>query len=256
MTIPLAIAGICIWPGTPDKPNKIVLTEKEIALSKARLWRSGFSTPQHFSWKIVKRSFTNWKFYLFTWWGIVFWNATDAASAGTWLLWLKSLKRYDATRLNSLGAMAPGLGIFYVLFICFSSDLYLGRPLAITLAQTFNCISLIILTVWDVSENAKWFAYALTFTCVANSSVLYGWINDVLKHDAAERAFIFTVANAIAQSSTAWLLILTFKTVEAPRFPKGFPFTLSMSILTIITAWVVKYLHDRQEYVSPGPFPS
>jgi hypothetical protein len=249
MTLPLGIVGFFIWPGTPDKPNRFILKERDLALSKARLWRKGHSTPQVFSWRTVTRSLTNWKFYLVTWWGIVFWNSTNTASAATWLLWMSSLKRYSPSHLNSLASFVPALGIFYVLFICFSSDLYLGRPLAITLAQTFNCISIIILTVWDVPEGAKWFAFALTFTCVSNSSVLYGWINDFLKHDVAERAFIFTLANAIAQSTTAWTLILTFKTVEAPRFRKGYPFALSMALLTIITTWVFKYLHDRQEYV-------
>ena len=151
---------------------------------------------------MLKRCVTNWRFYLATWWGVVFWNSTDTASAGTYLLLLKNLKRYDATRLNSLGALAPGLGIFYVMSICFSSDLYLGRPGAIILAQAFNSLSCIILTVWDMPEKAKWFAYALTYTCVANS-VLYGWINDILKHDVAERGFIFTLANTISQSTTA-----------------------------------------------------
>lgn len=140
MTLPLAIAGFLVWPGTPDKPNRFVLKEKDIALAKARLWRKGHATPQVFSWRTIKRSLTNWRFYIVTWWGIVFWNATDAPSAGAWLLWLKSLKRYNATELNNMGAIAPALGIFYVLFICFSSDLYLGRPLAITLAQTLNAI--------------------------------------------------------------------------------------------------------------------
>ena len=37
MTIPVAIAGVFIWPGTPAKPNKLFLSDAELALAIHRL---------------------------------------------------------------------------------------------------------------------------------------------------------------------------------------------------------------------------
>ena len=37
MTVPVAIAGVFIWPGTPGKPNKLFLTDSDLALAVKRL---------------------------------------------------------------------------------------------------------------------------------------------------------------------------------------------------------------------------
>jgi hypothetical protein len=164
------------------------------------------------------------------------------------------LKRYSTKQLNDLSASSPGIGIFYVLFICFGADLFLGRAGAIILAHTWNSIGLIILTIWDVPKSAKWFAFNTNYSSVAMSSVLYGWANDILKHEASERSFALIAINSIAQSTTAWTPLLTYKTVEAPRFPKGYPFSLDNAIALILMTLVVKYLHEREEHVISGMF--
>ncbi|KAL1979812.1 hypothetical protein VTN96DRAFT_5098 [Rasamsonia emersonii] len=244
MTLPLAIAGFLVWPGTPDKPNRLVLSEDDITLAKARLRNHSHQTK--YSWGTLRRVFTDWKVYVLTFWDILFWNSA-VSSQGVYLLWLKSLKRYSTAELNQLSTTSPALGIFYVLFICFGADLFLTRAGAITLAHVYNSIGLLILVIWNVPESAKWFAFNTNYACVAMSSVLYGWANDILKHDVDERATTLIVMNTIAQSTTAWTYLLTFPTSEAPRFPKGYPFTLAMSLALIAFTWVVKYLHDRQE---------
>ncbi|KAI4742860.1 hypothetical protein E4T50_06768 [Aureobasidium sp. EXF-12298] len=79
------------------------------------------------------------------------------------------------------------------------------------------------------------------------SSVLYGWANDILKHDVNERAFTLVAMNAIAQSTTVWTPLIFWKTVEAPRYAKGFSFTAAMAVSLIGMTWVVHFLHQRQE---------
>jgi len=37
MTIPVAIAGVFVWPGTPAKPNKLFLSDAELDLAVKRL---------------------------------------------------------------------------------------------------------------------------------------------------------------------------------------------------------------------------
>jgi hypothetical protein len=51
------------------------------------------------------------------------------------LLRLKSLKRYSEARISELGSAAPALGIFYILFICFTSSLVIAPAWAITAAH-------------------------------------------------------------------------------------------------------------------------
>lgn len=182
-------------------------------------------------------------------WDIFFWNGSLNSTTGGYILWLKSLKEFSTARLNDLSTTSPAIGIFYVLFICFGADLFLGRPGAITLAHTWNLIGLIILIIWDVPKAAKWFAFNTTYSSVAMSSVLYGWANDILRQDPDVRSFMLIAMNSISQSTTAWTPLLVYKTVEAPQFRKGYSFTAACSVCLIAMTWVIKYLHDRQEYV-------
>ncbi len=86
MTMPLALVGYILWPGTPDKPNRIFLSEKELALAKSRLLREGHSSPTHFTWKMAFKVFTTWRFWLITFWATVFWNACSNSTSGGYLL--------------------------------------------------------------------------------------------------------------------------------------------------------------------------
>jgi hypothetical protein len=190
---------------------------------------------------------TDWKIYILTLWAVFFWNA-GSTSYGGYLLWLKSLHRYSTPKVNQLGTTAPALGILYVLFVNFSSDLLWGPSGAIAFAHTWNFTAMVILAIWKVPEAAKWFAFNSAYTQVAMSSVLYGWANDILRHNATERSVIIVFMNLFAQSTTAWTGILVFPTVEAPRFLKGWSFcAVNSFVLIAFTYAVVRPLARREE---------
>ncbi|KAH7166391.1 major facilitator superfamily domain-containing protein [Dactylonectria macrodidyma] len=241
ITLPLAFLGYFIWPGTPDKPNRLVINKAELALAKERLERTGSkvqSTP--FSLTLLRRIFTSRKFYLLVFWDILFFNTSS--NSASFLLWIKSLARYDTTKMNQLAAISPGLGIFFVLFINFSSDLWLGRPGAITLASAINFTGLVILSIWNVPEAAKWFAFSVTYSAVAVSSVLYGWANIILRHNNEERALTLILMTAIATSTQAWIPLFTYPTVEAPRFPKGYKYSAVIVVLLVIMTQAIRVI--------------
>lgn len=250
ITIPVGIIGIFVIPGTPDQPNRWILKEKDIQLSKDRLQRAGHKTEG----KVTLQTFVRlaksprvWSLLLLD---IFFWNGSVNTTTGGYLLWLKSLKRYTPARINQLGAISPGLGILYTLLVCFGSDLFLGPAWAITVAHIWNIIGLVILTIWHVPESALWFAFMTTYSAVAMSSVLYGWINSQLSYSPAERSVALVLANAISQSTTAWTPLLVFKTTEAPRFPKGYPFVLANAICLIVLAHLInRYSKAKLRYV-------
>lgn len=250
ITIPVGLLGLCVLPGTPDKPNKLVLTAHDVEVARIRLERAGHNMRGNVTIntfiKIAKSPLV-WAFLLLD---IFFWNGCINTSSGGYLLWLKSLNRYSKARINELGAISPALGIAYTLAVCFASDLVLGPAWAITVSHTWNIIGLIILTIWNVPEPAIWFAFMTTYSAVAMSSVLYGWINSQLSYSPAERAVALVLANTLAQSTTAWTPLLVFKTVEGPRFPKGWPFVLANAVCLIILAHIIKvYIKKKSRYV-------
>ncbi|KAJ6012078.1 hypothetical protein N7499_012951 [Penicillium canescens] len=248
ITIPVGILGYFILPGSPDKPNKFVLKDKDVQIAKSRLERASHKTEEApLSWGTVLKVGRNWKFWAMLWLDIFFWNACHNTSAGGYQLWLKSLGRYSTSRLNELAAISPALGIFYTLFVCFSSDLFLGPAWAITVSHLWNILGLVILVIWDVPESALWFAFMTTYSAVAMSSVLYGWVNSQLRYSPTERALTLIVVNTVAQSTTAWTPLLVFKTVEGPRFTKGYSFVLANAICLIGLAHGIQYFISREE---------
>lgn len=250
MTIPVAIAGVFIWPGTPARPNKLFLSDRELDLAIHRLKDVKADTEEKVEQTRVQLMVSiakDWKIYALTFWAILFWNAGSTGYGG-YLLWLKSLHRYSVPKVNQLGTTAPALGILYVLFVNFSSDLLWGPSGAIAFAHAWNFSAMVILATWNVPEGAKWFAFNSAYTQVAMSSVLYGWANDILRHNSAERSFILVFMNLIAQSTTAWTGVLVFKTVEAPRYLKGTTFCAVCSFLLVVfTFAVIGPLARREE---------
>lgn len=250
ITIPVGILGFFILPGTPDRPNKWVLKEQNVKIAKERLQRAGHSIEG----KVTLGTFVKlakspqlWTFLLLD---IFFWNGSYNSSSGGYLLWIKSLKRYSPVRINQLGAISPALGIFYTLAVCFASDLFLGPAWAITISHIWNIIGLIILVVWAVPEPALWFAFMTTYSAVAMSSVLYGWINSQLCYSPAERSVALVLANTLAQSTTAWTPRLVFQTLEGPRFIKGYPFVLANAVCLVVLAHIIEfYIKKRNRYV-------
>ncbi|KAM0314000.1 hypothetical protein ACHAPQ_011923, partial [Fusarium lateritium] len=221
---------------TPDQPNRRVLNQHDIDVGEERLRRAGHQSHGKMQWSHLKKVLLSPQF-----WGIIavdvlFWNAGTHSSSGSFLLWIKSLNRYSKARVNELGTIAPALGIFYTLFVCFASDLILGPAWAITVSTVWNALGLIILTIWNVPESALWFAYSTIYASVALSSVLHGWVNTQLRASPAERSFTLVLINAISQSTTAWTPLLVFPTVEGPRFPKGYPFALGCAIGLLIAS--------------------
>ncbi|KAL5116633.1 MFS transporter (Seo1) [Pleosporales sp. CAS-2024a] len=251
ITIPVGIIGYFVIPGTPEQPNRWILKERDIQLSKTRLQRAGHQTEVRVSLQTfvcIARSPHVWALVLLD---IFFWNGSINTSTGGYLLWLKSLKKYTPGRINQLGAIASGLGILYTLLVCFGSDLLLGPAWAITVAHVWNIIGLIILTIWHVPESALWFAFMTTYSAVAMSSVLYGWINSQLSYSPAERSVALVLTNAISQSTTAWTPLLVFQTVEAPRFAKGYPFVLANAVCLILLAHLIdRYTKHRPRCAS------
>ncbi|KAL2795219.1 major facilitator superfamily domain-containing protein [Aspergillus keveii] len=255
MTFVVAIAGFFIWPGTPDIPNKLFLSDAELSLARKRMADNGTGSNvdtntntavPKVNLALLKSIFTDWKIYTLTIWDILFWNS-DPQPWGGYLLWLKSLNRFSTSSVNRIGSSSPGLGIAYVLFINFSSDLWLGRTNSIILAHVVNIASMTILVVWTVPESALWFAFNIYYFDIAMSSVLYGWANDILRHRKEERAITLIIMNTAPTAIRAWIGLLVFKTVDSPRFTKGYSYCLANSIAIIPWTLLVRYLHKRYE---------
>ncbi|KAG7882559.1 hypothetical protein KL938_002982 [Ogataea parapolymorpha] len=251
ISIVVGIIGFYAIPGTPQKCYSIFLTDEEILLARKRLKdnNTSFTVPvdrAFFDRKLWKKILTSWHIYVLSLWDIFCWNNNNGTS-GAYLLWIKSLNRYSVAKVNQLGAISPAIGILWLILTGCYADFFHSRWQAILLSQVLNITGNVILAAWDVPEGAKWFAFMLQYTGWAMAPVLYGWMNDICRHDPQYRAVILVTMNMLAQTSTAWISVLVWKTVEAPRYLKGFTFTACSAFCLVLWTFVVLWFYKRQE---------
>lgn len=262
ISLVVGIIGFYMLPGTSSRFYSIFFSDDDIRLLRKRLKKNHVAAEKNnvlknlVSWKVWKSIFTSWEIYVLVLWDIFCWNNNNGTS-GAYLIWLQSLTKIDAVgktvarfdkgRLQDLGALTPGLGLLWLLFTCTYADLFHSRWLAIVWSQIFNIIGNIILAIWNVPESAKWFAFCLQYFGWAMAPVLYSWQNDICRRDGQKRAVILVSMNILAQSSTAWILVLVWKTVDKPRYFKGFTFTASSALALAVWTLVVLYFYKKQE---------
>ncbi|RMJ06738.1 hypothetical protein CDV36_013656 [Fusarium kuroshium] len=244
ITIPVGIIGFFVLPGTVAQPNRWFLSKEEVEVARRRLERDGHKTSGKLKVHHIRRTLTSPRFWAVAFIDILWKNAGLYKTQGSYLLWIKSLGRYSASKVNQLGSIAPGLGIFWALLACFASDLLIGPVWAICFSSLWNSVCCLILTIWNVPEGALWFAFTTSFWANAMSTVFHGWVNNLLRDSPEERSFTLVLINTIAEATTAVIPLGVFKTIESPTFPKGYPFcfgcAVSVIVVTLALAWYEK----------------
>ncbi|KAB8281467.1 major facilitator superfamily domain-containing protein [Yarrowia lipolytica] len=256
-TLPLAVIGFFVIPGTPDKCVSLFLTDDEIRRCRLRMKPYATETTavekkKFFSWELWKPLLTTWRMPLLVLVACIFFN-NNSGTSGSFILWLKSLtdsegnQRYTNQKINQLSSVAPGLGFVYVYSASLFADMFKCRWGAIAITQTLNFIGCVILAVWDVSEAAKWFAFCLQYTSWSMSPSYFGWVSDIMRHDPQAYAIVIVAMNMMGQSTQAWVSVLVFPTEESPRFTKGFATCAACAFGCVVGGIAVLYFYKRDE---------
>lgn len=252
--------GFYMIPGTPDHCYSPFLSDNDIRIARKRMKDDGKNTREEnenpfkdfFKLDVWKTIFSSWHIYVLSLWNIFCWN-NSSGSSGSYALWLKSLtdssgaQRFSPGTLQDYTALTPGLGLLWLILTCSFADFFNSRWGAIIFSQVFNVLSNLILAIWNVPERAKWFAFCLQYFGWAMAPVLYSWQGDICRRNLKERNVVLVSMNILAQQSTAWISVLVWKTVEAPRFLKGFSFTASSGVALSIWTIVVLWFYKREE---------
>ncbi|KAF5646982.1 pantothenate transporter liz1 [Fusarium tjaetaba] len=76
------------------------------------------------------------------------------------------------------------------------------------------------------------------------SPILYSWVNSTLKENYGERGLIISSMMTLGFCNQIWIPLFTFPTVEAPRFPNGYPaatvFEFTMWAILMGGVWYMK----------------
>lgn len=252
ITLPVAIWGLYCIPGTPQNCHSLFLSDDEILLARRRLKAANIKLPSKkpppfWNWKLWKKILTSWQIYVLMILDGLFWNCSGPSKNAGFPLWLKSLNRYNKPKLNRLTSIPSALAVPFTLMVCFSADIMQSRSIAIIWGTIIAFISNLILAIWDVTEKSKWFAFYVSYFSITISSVIYGWLNDIMRFDAQQRSIVLCWVNMFANQSTTWMVLITFPTSEGPRFKKGYAFATAVDAALILWVVVTFLFYKKEE---------
>ncbi|KAI5954581.1 SEO1 [Candida jiufengensis] len=259
LSLIVGIIGFYAIPGTPADCYSIFLTDDEIRAARRRsvIDNVGFR-PRHnvfkefFDLKLWKSIFSNWHLYVLSIWSIFLWSNASGPS-GSYALWLQSLTNADGSlrfvgeQLQTLTSLTPALGLIYLVFISSFADLFKSRWGAIVISQLLNFTGNLMLTIWNLPEGAKWFAWCLQYFSWSASPINYSFQGDICRFDHRSRSVLLVSMNIVGQTCSIWISKLIWPTVEAPRYLKGFSTITAFTLMLIVWTMLVLYLYKRQE---------
>ncbi|KAL2678508.1 hypothetical protein Neosp_009255 [[Neocosmospora] mangrovei] len=250
MTFPVAIWGLTSLPGTPRDGKRWFMTEHEFGLAKERMALQGRLDPKGLtlSRESLKRFLGRWHFWVLVPWNVQWTLGFLGMSSGA--LWLRAQTQYTTAQVNNFTAISPSLGIIWIMSFAWVVDKFGRKAIVPTIA--FACgIHFISKFAWllfdQTSFGYKWFAIVVNYIEVSLSPINYSLANIVCAADAEERAFVISSMLAISTAFGAWVSILSFPTVEAPRFFKGYVMEAVLQVTYVTWTVMVVWFSSREE---------
>lgn len=109
-----------------------------------------------------------------------------------------------------------------------------------------NIITSVSLAIWNIPDGWKWTCYVLMGFGGGLSGLCFAWCHEICADDNEERALVAATMNEMAYVFQAWLPLVVWQQVEAPEYRKGFITVSCISTVLIITALLLRSLHQRQ----------
>ncbi|OAG41880.1 hypothetical protein AYO21_03883 [Fonsecaea monophora] len=249
IAVPVAVAGYLFYPDVPETSQAFYLSKAEIELAQTRMLLEGRSGRQPYTWTKIKKIFRSWHFYGVVIMFIIFVN-NNAIPQPFFSLFLKDSQhpKYTITQINAIPSASAAVQVVTTLMYAWSSDTFLhgARWPPIIAANLVNIVIYISLAVWDVPMGWKWTCFILVGAGGGLSGLCYAWAHEICTHDNEERAFVTGSMNEFSYAVQAWLPLLVWKQVDAPRYEKGYITCAVLSAAMIVSAMVVRHLQNKE----------
>ncbi|WVQ80950.1 hypothetical protein IAT38_003057 [Cryptococcus sp. DSM 104549] len=252
ITLIVSFAGFILIPDFPSKPNPWAfwLRPKHIeqALDRASKFRR--ADNKKFTWRSVQTAIFSPLFYIF----VVLYVASVLGQGGYnyFNLWLKSLvnpdgsKRWTVAQINAIPIGGGAINIVMIWSWGFISDYFQTRWIPVVVQAAIGLIPGIIMSIWNVSDNAKYFSYFACYLSLATAPPIWAWLSDLNPFDAEQRAFTLGFAIAFYYACGAWSGPLIWPASTAPHYAHGWQVTIAMWALVIILAVLLHFYEIKR----------
>jgi MFS transporter, ACS family, pantothenate transporter len=250
ISLPIAVAGFFLLPDVPEITKAFYLKPEEVAIAKKRMEHEGRAERAPYTKAKIKKILSSWHIYLLPLLYTLFSNATGGMSQPTFQLWLKS-EGYSVRDINVYPALSGVIGVVSTLAYAWASDTICNgaRWPPIIFAAVVNIIGYGSLAGWNISTGWKWFCYYSQALAGGAGGVSYAWAAEITGGDSEERAIITAAMNQAASVVQAWLPLLVWQVIEAPRYFKGFTTMTVFWVVFIGVVFLIRHLDKRERAV-------
>lgn len=206
---------------------------------RTRLGRSAF-----------KRIFGRWHVYLLTILYVIFINLSYSSSVNPFSLWLKA-EGEPVSKINIIPTGASAIQLVLTVSFAMWSDAIRRRAPIMSLSTVLGLFSSLCLAIWSIPSGLKWTAFFLQRASVPYGPLSMSWANEICGADAEERAVVIGIMNSMGYAFYAWVPLLTYPQVDAPKFRKGFIYTCCAFVaqggITALVAFMQRRDGKRKE---------
>ncbi|UQC76261.1 major facilitator superfamily transporter [Colletotrichum lupini] len=247
ISLPIAIAGFFFLPDVPEITKAWWLTKDDVALAQKRMQLEGRANRQPFTKAKIKKIFTSWHIYALTALYIFFNNGCGIMSQPAFQLWLKG-EGYSVKEYNTYPTITSAITVITTWIYAWSSDsVFKGeRWPPIVFSGTLNIVIYSSLAAWNISDSWKWGCFLLVGFGGGISGLTFAWAHEICKDDNEERALVTGSMNQMAYVFQAWLPLLIWQQIEAPRYPKGYITMIFFAVGMAGTSLLIRFLHRRE----------
>ncbi|KAJ5873768.1 uncharacterized protein N7529_002198 [Penicillium soppii] len=250
ISLPVAISGFFVLPDVPEISNPWYLSEQEVQLAQKRMALEGRRNREPYTKSKLKKIFTSWHIYLLTILYICF-NNGAAGSQPVFQQFLKDSKDpvYSISQINTMPTTTPAVQVATTLAYAWISDTVLkGRRWPpIVFGACVNIISYVSLAIWDIPMGWKWTCFIMSGAGYGLSGLLMAWAHEICSDDNEERSLVIGSMNEMAYVFQAWLPLIVWQQVDAPKYQKGYITVTILSILLIVFTFIIRFLHQKEK---------
>ncbi|KAH7383982.1 major facilitator superfamily transporter [Pyrenochaeta sp. MPI-SDFR-AT-0127] len=244
ISAPICIAGFFLLPDLPENTRAFYLTEDDRVLAKDRMLKVGRAPRGRLGRSAFKRIFGRWHVYLLTILYIIFINLWPSSSVNPFSLWLKA-QGTSVAKINIIPTGASAIQLVLTVSFAIISDAIRHRARIMSISTILGLFSALCLAIWTIPTGLKWVAFFLQRASVPYGPLSMSWANEICGADAEERAIVIGIMNSMGYAFNAWVPLLTYPQVDAPKFRKGFIFTVCAFIAQGIITGTIAFMQKR-----------
>ena len=249
ISLPIAISGFFLLPDVPEITRAWYFTPEERKYAQKRMDLEGRAKRAPYTKAKFKKILTSWKIYLLATLYMTFNNAGAGVSQPTFAQYLKDSKdpKYTISQINVYPTTTYAVQIVSTLIYAWTSDSILrgARWPAIVFGGVISIIAYSSLAVWDIPRAWHWACYIIAGCGGGLSGLCMAWAHEICTDDNEERAIVVGTMNELAYVFQAWLPLVVWQQIDAPRYHRGFVTSACLSAAMIVTAFVVRFIGKR-----------